>query len=1111
MDHNNNKTWLWRKKSTEKMIVVSDKVNLSPTTNYEEIQTLLTAKVELEKDLKSSNDKLSLCLSECNTKDGIVKKHVKMAEEAMEGWENAEAKAATLKQELDAVIEQKAAGEERVTHLEVALKESMQQLHFVRDEQERRVHDAVMKAATEFERSQKKLEGMIAETSKRTSKLVAENTQLSKALLAKEKSIEDLIRQKAQEETDLNALMSRLESTEKENASLKYEVRVLEKELEIRNEEREFNRRTADASHKQHLEGVKKIAKLESECQKLRLLVRKRLPGPAALAKMRSEVDVLGSVEMRRRRTKSSTNGFTADSTVDNSLETFNKQVSFLTEQLCAMEEDNNSLKEALDKKANELQVSRSMYARTASKLSQVESHLDELSKGQTSIEPSRRGRSGIAPYELSHASMSDVGSDDKISCAESWASALISELEHFKHGKQRGSPSSKTVGASDISLMDDFAEMEKLAIVSVDKQSGSPHVSCDEENATVNPLETGLNGYVSEVTGKEIIPVPEFSSGVSNQEIKSEKSLIRKNPDWLNNILEVVLEQTRTTQRKPYEILEDVAGALADTSQGHLADSFDSKESVKPLDASNSLCAGGYNARKPTDKYSLIDPSCGINDDDASLTDRNTRHMQSDLGKSILKIIELVEGITLPCYGALETSPRMDGHLFPYKNTETSSEYAVRVFQWKTSELGAVLQKFVHNCYDMLNGKSDVDRFAQELTSALDWIMNHCFSLQDVSSMRDAIKKHLDLDEAPSESELEVGLVSQLEVNKKCLNHGHLSCLSVVSDATELQKSFEKDELQCVIIDENNKLKDELTNLKSAKNDLEGRLQSALDRTESLMSQLQESKQIIAHLRAEVHTPKTSKAATENQMLVKQDLDAQCMVSKAELNEAQQKSSCLEMELENKSSHCEELEATCLELQLQLESVTKKTISNQEEEKQLRSDWEITAASEKLAECQETILNLGKQLKALASPCNTALLDKVMSTSTEATDASVAVAAATISTTPAAPKTLMNQRSSLLDQMLAEDNVKKRDSDSKSRKIEGSEYDNSALVRKGVIEPLEKILFLNGSKRQDDNVATSSLAIVPSKKQGGGNLWRKLLWRKKKSSIKRPLLLFPS
>jgi hypothetical protein len=64
---------------------------------------------------------------------------------------------------------------------------------------------------------------------------------------------------------------------EKENANLKYEVHVLNKE--IRNEEREYERKAADIAAKQHLESVKKIAKLEEECNRLRVLIRKKLPG----------------------------------------------------------------------------------------------------------------------------------------------------------------------------------------------------------------------------------------------------------------------------------------------------------------------------------------------------------------------------------------------------------------------------------------------------------------------------------------------------------------------------------------------------------------------------------------------------------------------------------------------------------------------------------------------------------------------------------------------------------------------------------------------------------------------------------------------------------------
>ncbi|KAF2295292.1 hypothetical protein GH714_032474 [Hevea brasiliensis] len=1103
MDH---KTWLWRKKSTEKVIVAADKVHLSPNENEEEIQTLLTDKAELEKELNCLNDKLSSALSECNAKDELVKKQAKMVEDAMAGWEKTEAKVVTLKQELDEAMKQRAAGEERSTYLDAALKQCMQQLHFVREEQEQRVHDAVMKASVEYEKSQMILEEKLAETSKRLAKVGIENTHLSKDLFAKERLIEDLTKQKVQVEADFNALMIRLESTEKENASLKYEVRVLEKELEIRNEEREFNRRTADASHKQHLESAKKIAKLESECQRLRLLVRKRLPGPAALAKMKSEVDTLGrdSVETRRRRTYSSPNALIVDVAIDNSPDTPSKKINFLTEQLCVMEEENKALKEALNRKSNELQISRTMYASTASKLSQVESHLDELSKGQSTLEPSG---SGLAPHELSLALTSDVGSDDKVSCAESWASALISELEHFKYGKQRGSPSVKTVGGSDINLMDDFVEMEKLAIVSVDKQSGSPHLPFDDANATVNPLEIGLNAYLSQITGKEIVPVLDSSSRVSNQEINSKDLLIGKSPDWLQDILKVLLEQTRTTQRKPDEILEDVRVALAGISNGSLAGCLDTRESSKHLDASNFSHVGGCISRKPIDKSVLMDSSCANNEIDVLVTGGSDQQLQSDLGKSLHNIIEQVERITLPTYGNSNTLSRKDGSSFPYKNTETSSGYMVRVLQWKTSELTAVLQQFVHACYDLLNRKSDVNMFAQELNYALDWIMNHCFSLQDVSSMRDAIKKQFDWDESRSESELEVGMISQFsEVDKPCLSHDKFSCLPMVATSNGFHNCFEKDESQCTIIDENKKLKDELINTEYTRKDLEGRLQSAIDKSESLMNQLQVSEKTIANMQKEVETLKMSKTMVENQSenhkSLKKDLDTQLKVAKAELNEAHHKFSSLEVEQENKTAAVKNWRPHVFNFSSNLKVPSHEL---HQEEKQLRTDWEITAASEKLAECQETILNLGKQLKALATPNEAALFGKVISTSTDTNAASVSNTASTALSKP--KENILNQRSSLLDQMLAEDNAATKDN--KSHKVKESDNHSSALVSNRVIEPSEKILILNGTQHQDDDVAISSLAIVPCKKQGGGSLWRKLWWRKRKSNSKKPPLPF--
>lgn len=992
MDH---KTWLWKKKPTEKTLVAADKANVSQRINEEEVQILQTDKAELEGEIKLLNEKLASALSECNAKDELVEKHAKMAQEALAGWEKAESEAVSLKQELGDVKRQRAAGEERVTHLDMALKECMQQLRFVREEQEQRIHDAVMKTSGESEKSRIVLEEKIADTNRRLSKFGVENTQLSKALLAKEKLIQDLNEQRTRVEVDFKALMTRLESTEKENTSLKYEVRVLEKELEIRSEEREFNRRTADVAHKQHLESVKKIAKLESECQRLRILVRKRLPGPAALAKMKNEVEALGRdrAETRKRNSSPSRTG-SVDFAMDNFSDSPSKRLDYLVEKLCALEEENRSLQETLGKKTS-----------------------------QIDMEP---GRNMHLPYEFSVASMSDMGSDDKVSCAESLAAALISDLENLKDGKRVGAPLQKAVGASDIDLMDDFVEMEKLAVVSVDKSFGSSHL--------------GL------VEGSEILD---------------------------------------TFKNQSVAVHSDVSG---------------------------------YGRWKHPDKSPLSDSAVGIIGNGISFEKKKHHEVQSNLNKSIRKTIELIEGISFPSldYGA----SAKDGSHFPYKNSDTSSGYMVRVFQWKTSELSSVLQQFIRSCNDLLIGDADFEKFAEELTLCLDWVINHCFSLQDVSSMREAIKKHYDWDESHSESEVEVGTPSQLSESDK------LQALKEKLSRLPCN-DFQMEDTQRNPRVENGKLEVELPNMESAKQDFEGRLQSECGKTESSMIQLQESEEIKKGLQRDLETLKESKGMIENQIdhhklateidhhnLVNADLATKLKVARAELNEAHPRFLSLETEVENKSVCCEELEATCVDLQLQLESDKNTGMPKDaaaQEEKQLRTEWEITAASEKLAECQETILNLGKQLKELASTKDSAL-DLVSNPSDKLT---------TTSTNP--PKKGISQRSSLLDKILAEDNAEPGDlkfhntmevfgmSDPQKPPAVLHGNSSSSLLPHEKVDPHENERFLNrnGSKLNDNAAEVSSLAIKPVRKKVGGGLFKKLLWRRNKGKNKKLTLPF--
>ncbi|XP_076893934.1 filament-like plant protein 7 [Bidens hawaiensis] len=848
MDH---KSWLWKKKSIEKSMIAADKAGRG---NEDELQGILAYEAELERNLNILNEKLSKALAEINAKDDMAKKQTNIAREAILGWETAEAEVLTLKQELEKTTQQMVAGEERLYGVDAALKECMQQLRFVHEEQEKRVHDAVMKTSREYEKTRVIIEEKLSESNKRLSKLTSENAQLTKALLAKEKTIDELHAARCQLDSDLSSVMSQLESTQRDNASLSYEVRVLEKQLEISNEERDFNRKTADVAHKQHLESVKRIAKLETEAQRLRVLVRKRLPGPAALTKMKNEVEMLGR----------KSNPFD---------QTSEKQISFLTEQLCALEDENRVLKEFINRKTNEQPKSQ-----TSRNLTSHDFHI--------------------------LGSSSDMGSDEKASMAESWA------------------PSCKTVEASDIGLMDDFVEMEKLAIVSVEK-----------------PLTFNL---------------------VSDN-----------HSDWVENISKMILEHSRITQRDSNDTLKDITVALAQ---------------------------------------------------------ENDEKLSKSMNGSIERLIELIEGLKL--YEKDDSS-------------ETSTGYTARVLQWKTSELGAVLEAFLESCSNLLNGKAGLETFAKELTLTLEWIVNHCFSLQDVSSMRHEMEKHFDWDEADKETK---------------------------------------------------NLKDDVERLELVKMELEHKLELEISMSEIMVVKLQESEKVIEDLKMDVELLKQQKDVIEDQMKVKmkvkEDLDEQLIEAIGNYNDV-----C------RISTSSEEMEAGNLdELALVVpESTIKQDIQKGElenDEKKLQSEREILAASEKLAECQETILNLGKQLKALTSPRNSSVPEKlIISNPTYQSPPP---------TPPPIPAKTNHQRVSLLDKMMADDEAHGFQSP-KPKEITRTvtspavmENNNKNAKNVKVISP-KKFLSVNGIKHQEDEEAlVNFLSIVPSKKKKSGML-RKLLWRKKK------------
>ncbi|KAG2538626.1 hypothetical protein PVAP13_9NG403700 [Panicum virgatum] len=486
------RSWPWKKKSSERSSntdasqssnqaeqdeKVPKYVQISPEryshlTESEEQIEILNAKI------KVLNEKVAAAQSEMNTKDALVKQHAKVAEEAVSGWEQAEAEASALKFQLETITLSKLAAEERSAHLDGALKECMKQVRTVKEEGEQKLHDVVFAKTKHWEKIRAELEARLVEFEQDMIRAGAENDALSRSLEERANLLLKVNEEKAQAEAQIEVLKSTIQSGEKEINSLKYELHVVSKELDIRNEEKNMSVRLADVATKQHMEDVKKISKLEGECQRLRGLVRKKLPGPAALAQMKMEVDGWGrdpgDNRLRRSPSRSSALQYPMSPSPDyarENLQIMQKENELLTARLLSMDEETKMLKEALSKCNHELQASKNMCAKTSCKLRSMELHMSSanLYKSLTNsyVDTSASSQKESNPPSLT--SMSEDGVDDARSCEESWSSTLVSEISRIK--KDKAGKHNLTENSYQMGLMDDFLEMERLACLSSEAQ----------------------------------------------------------------------------------------------------------------------------------------------------------------------------------------------------------------------------------------------------------------------------------------------------------------------------------------------------------------------------------------------------------------------------------------------------------------------------------------------------------------------------------------------------------------------------------------------------------------------------------------------------------------
>ncbi|KAF2296725.1 hypothetical protein GH714_001459 [Hevea brasiliensis] len=267
--------WLWKRKSSERSLGETessgsisshserfsddqDTLKASPNTDTQspEVTSKTSVRVLRDEDVNDTvkilTERLSAALVNVSAKDDLVKQHSKVAEEAVAGWERAENEVAALKKQLEAAIQQNSAMEDRVSHLDGALKECVRQLRQAREEQEEKVYEALARKTREWESTKSELENQ----------LVKLKTEAEAA--------------KSQSPPQIDPeICYKLEFLEKDNASLKLELLSLYEELEVRTIERDLSTQAAETASKQHLESIKKVAKLEAECRRLKAMACK--------------------------------------------------------------------------------------------------------------------------------------------------------------------------------------------------------------------------------------------------------------------------------------------------------------------------------------------------------------------------------------------------------------------------------------------------------------------------------------------------------------------------------------------------------------------------------------------------------------------------------------------------------------------------------------------------------------------------------------------------------------------------------------------------------------------------------------------------------------------
>ncbi|KAF8012604.1 hypothetical protein BT93_I0690 [Corymbia citriodora subsp. variegata] len=914
------------------------------------VTTLESQVTTLESQVKDLNEKLSAAYLEISSKEDLVKQHAKVAEEAVSGWEKADAEALALKQQLESTMLLKLTAEDRASHLDGALKECMRQIRNVKEESERNMQEVIHTKAKQWDDMKLGLEAQVAELDCRLLQATAENAALSKSLQDHIDTILSVNEEKSQANLEIEVLKQDIKLYEKDMNSLKYELHMVSKELDIRNQEKNMSMKSAEALNKQHVEDVKKISKLEAECQRLRGLVRKKLPGPAALAQMKLEVGSSGRISsepwLRKNKARNPSSRLPHEPEISfDCLQQCYKESEFLSKHLLATEEESKMLKETLAARNSELQALRNMCAKTVGRLKSLEAQNPAVELKQSP--ESNMGldiedfSSQIASTPPSASSTCEDGIEEEGSSSESWGPRIHS-MSKSKSAKSIDK-SDEHSHESDRQLMDDFLEMEKLARSSDDIRVNSSAIRS-----------TGSSGKVNI---ERVAPVDITSS--------KDVSLLPKQDPEINSSVnqDVPYPSPPTRQLKPHRA--DLQLPILFSKIGMIIESY-----APDVDIDKVLLDIKHAVQIP-DSPLLHSISPILKEVHPS--DIYSHHPTAE------DTVKTAESGTSVILGSPKTS-----NINIRKQNLEKAVSQIQKFVFSLGKEAALCQDFSsygHGLEKMIQSFStSVENLACNNLSLADFVIELSDIVGKASELKHDIISYTGHEGDTSEGECidKVALLESKVVKEKLSGNTYTDeCGNVpyTSNSEDCSEGSQEENMGSRIgskVAPYKYSKEDVNLLKSQKEDIASGITRCTD-LETAKLQLLEKEKLLTGLKLQLESCQNSHSLAEVQLKCMTEsyksLEMQAHDLEAEVKLLHDKIEKLEEELAEEKHHHQETQARCEDLQQKIkrkENCTTCSSSAVDLDTKSKQEKEIAAAAQKLAECRETIYLLSKQLTAL-------------------------------------------------------------------------------------------------------------------------------------------------